>query len=124
MKDLFFSAFYLDEAYRNAVATPYRAVSRFLWLKVDEGAVDGGIDGRGMVFLHLPGPAAMGHGQAFHLSQDALSGIHGPIGGHGSGLVAMVGGGQTRPYLRHCRLTLGTPGAPNSRHYSCSPGFR
>jgi NADH-quinone oxidoreductase subunit L len=50
MKELLFSAFYLDLAYQKALAAPYRAMSRFLWLKVDEGAVDTGIDGAGKWF--------------------------------------------------------------------------
>jgi NADH-quinone oxidoreductase subunit L len=59
MKELSFSAFYLDQWYQKAIVTPYLTISRFLWLKVDEGAVDGGIDGAGRWFpsvsqgLHL-----------------------------------------------------------------------
>ncbi len=50
MKELLSSAFYLDQGYQKAIAAPYRAMSRFLWLKVDEGAVDAGIDGAGKWF--------------------------------------------------------------------------
>ncbi len=50
MTELLSSAFYLDHGYQKAIAAPYRAMSRFLWLKVDEGTVDTGIDGAGKWF--------------------------------------------------------------------------
>jgi NADH:ubiquinone oxidoreductase subunit 5 (subunit L)/multisubunit Na+/H+ antiporter MnhA subunit len=50
MKELLFFAFYLDRWYQKAIAAPYQAVSRFLWVIVDQGAVDGGIDGAGKWF--------------------------------------------------------------------------
>jgi NADH-quinone oxidoreductase subunit L len=53
MKDLLSSAFYLDQWYQKSIVTPYQAMSRFLWLKVDEGAVDAGIDGAGKWFPFL-----------------------------------------------------------------------
>jgi NADH-quinone oxidoreductase subunit L len=50
MRELSFSGFYLDQWYQEFFVTPYHAISRFLWLKVDEGAVDGGIDHAGKWF--------------------------------------------------------------------------
>jgi NADH:ubiquinone oxidoreductase subunit 5 (subunit L)/multisubunit Na+/H+ antiporter MnhA subunit len=50
MKELLSSAFYLDRGYEKAFVIPYKAVSRFLWLKVDEGAVDTGIERAGKWF--------------------------------------------------------------------------
>ena len=50
MKEILFSAFYLDQWYQKVIVMPYQAVSRFLWVNVDQGAVDGGIDGAGKWF--------------------------------------------------------------------------
>jgi NADH-quinone oxidoreductase subunit L len=40
--NLFFNAFYLDQLYRWAISNPYRRIAAFLWVRVDEGAVDRG----------------------------------------------------------------------------------
>jgi len=50
MKEILFSAFYLDQWYQKVIVMPYQAVSRFLWVNVDQGAVDGGIDRAGKWF--------------------------------------------------------------------------
>ena len=49
---LFFSGFYIDRLYEIAIAVPYQAIARFLWLKIDEGIVDGGLEAGGKT---LPG---------------------------------------------------------------------
>ena len=42
VENLLFHGFYLDRLYQLAFVAPYQAISRFLWVKVDEGVVDSG----------------------------------------------------------------------------------
>ncbi|NSW86859.1 MAG: NADH-quinone oxidoreductase subunit L [Syntrophobacteraceae bacterium] len=41
VRDFFLSGFYLDRLYQAVLARPYMELARILWLKVDEGALDG-----------------------------------------------------------------------------------
>lgn len=50
LEQLFFSGFYLDRFYQVALARPYQRIARFLWLRIDEGAVDAGLDQTGNLF--------------------------------------------------------------------------
>jgi NADH-quinone oxidoreductase subunit L len=59
LQDLFFSGFYLDRLYQKFIVLPYQAAANFLWLKIDEGVLDEGIDQTGYLFPEF----SMGLGQ-------------------------------------------------------------
>jgi len=42
--------FYLDWVYQKMVVLPYEGIAKFLWLKMDEGSLDQGIDQTGNLF--------------------------------------------------------------------------
>ena len=44
---LLFTGFYLDWLYQRMVVVPYEGIAKFLWLKIDEGSLDEGIDQTG-----------------------------------------------------------------------------
>ena len=44
LERLFFSGFYLDRLYHLFLVGPYQTISKFLWERVDEGVVDGGLE--------------------------------------------------------------------------------
>jgi NADH-quinone oxidoreductase subunit L len=50
LNDLLESGFYLDRFYQKAVVRPYQRIAAFLWLKIDEGVVDEGMDQTGNLF--------------------------------------------------------------------------
>ena len=52
---LFFSGFYLDRVYEVVIVGPYQIIARFLWLKIDEGIVDEGLEETSKI---LPGISA------------------------------------------------------------------
>jgi len=47
LERLFLSGFYLDDLYRFVIVEPYQRISRFLWIRVDEGGVDQGLEAAG-----------------------------------------------------------------------------
>ena len=47
LEQLFSSGFYLDRLYQFAIVNPYQRISRFLWVRVDEGGVDRGLEATG-----------------------------------------------------------------------------
>jgi NADH-quinone oxidoreductase subunit L len=47
LEQLFSSGFYLDRLYQFAIVNPYQRISRFLWVRVDEGGVDRGLEAMG-----------------------------------------------------------------------------
>jgi NADH-quinone oxidoreductase subunit L len=47
LERLFFSGFYLDRLYQFVFVNPYRRISRFLWVRIDEGVVDRGLEATG-----------------------------------------------------------------------------
>ncbi len=53
IRDLLFSGFFLDRLYRKIFVRPYEELAGFLWLKVDEGAVDKGFVSYGNFFSSL-----------------------------------------------------------------------
>jgi NADH-quinone oxidoreductase subunit L len=50
LNELFDSGFYLDRFYQKAIVRPYQRIAAFLWLKIDEGVVDEGMDQTGNLF--------------------------------------------------------------------------
>jgi NADH:ubiquinone oxidoreductase subunit 5 (subunit L)/multisubunit Na+/H+ antiporter MnhA subunit len=50
LEELLFSGFYLDRLYQVAIVSPYQRISRFLWVRIDEGGVDQGFDSTGNLF--------------------------------------------------------------------------
>ncbi len=50
LNELLESGFYLDRFYQKAVVRPYQRIAAFLWLKIDEGVVDEGMDQTGNLF--------------------------------------------------------------------------
>jgi len=46
-EELLFTGFYLDWLYQKMVVLPYEGIAKFLWLKIDEGSLDQGIDQTG-----------------------------------------------------------------------------
>lgn len=38
------NGWYLDDLYRHLFIRPYEALSRFLWVRVDEGVIDDSLD--------------------------------------------------------------------------------
>jgi len=50
LEQLFFSGFYLDGLYQFVIVNPYQRISRFLWVRIDEGGVDRGFDSAGKLF--------------------------------------------------------------------------
>jgi NADH-quinone oxidoreductase subunit L len=50
VRDLFFSAFYLDRLYYFALVYPYRFMARVFWVQVDERGIDDRLDETGGVF--------------------------------------------------------------------------
>jgi NADH-quinone oxidoreductase subunit L len=50
LEQLLFFGFYLDRLYQAAIVSPYQRISRFLWVRIDEGGVDQGFDSTGNLF--------------------------------------------------------------------------
>jgi NADH-quinone oxidoreductase subunit L len=50
LQELLFSGFYLDRFYERMIVRPYQEMARLLWLRVDEGTLDQGIDKAGHIF--------------------------------------------------------------------------
>jgi NADH-quinone oxidoreductase subunit L len=50
LHELLFSGFYLDRFYQQVIVRPYQGIAKFLWLKIDEGSLDEGIDRTGNLF--------------------------------------------------------------------------
>jgi NADH-quinone oxidoreductase subunit L len=50
LEQLLFSGFHLDRLYQVALVSPYQKISRFLWIRIDEGTVDRGLDSTGNLF--------------------------------------------------------------------------
>jgi NADH-quinone oxidoreductase subunit L len=48
----FLNGWYVDDLYRFLFIRPYEAIARFLWLRVDKGGIDGGLDGLGASALN------------------------------------------------------------------------
>lgn len=50
LEQLLLFGFYLDRLYQVAIVNPYQKISRFLWVRIDEGGVDQGFDSTGNLF--------------------------------------------------------------------------